>query len=414
VGSPLTPYQRRLFVFLGVATFFEGYDFLALTQILPNLRADFGLSREQAGWLVATINIGTVVAYLLVRYADRWGRRRVLSMTIAGYTIASGLSGLAPGPISFALLQLVARVFLIGEWATSLVYAAEEFPAERRGMVIGAINAFSSLGAIVCAGTVPMLIHTRFGWRTPYFLGVLPLLILIYARRNLRETRRFEEHLREANAKAALEDASYRGGSATPTMRPFAAILRTAYRPRILRLGAIWMATYVCTQNAVTFWKEFAMAERHLTDGQVGMSISIAAVFSMPLVFMVGPMLDRLGRRGGAVIIFIATSLGVAGAYWFADRLLLTGALVFAIFGASAVLPVLNAFNTELFPTELRGDAIAWSNNLIGRIGYVLSPALVGVAAERMTAVFPIVALVMILAFLPETSSRELEETAAL
>jgi len=403
VGSPLTPYQRRLFVFLGVATFFEGYDFLALTQILPNLRADFALSREQAGWLVATINLGTVVAYLLVRYADRWGRRRVLSTTIAGYTIASGLSGLAPGPISFAILQLIARVFLIGEWATSLVYAAEEFPADRRGMVIGAINGFSSLGAIVCAGTVPLLIHTRFGWRTPYFLGVLPLIILIYARRNLRETRRFTE-------KPADVD------------RPFAAILRTGYRARVFRMGAIWMATYVCTQNAVTFWKEFAMAERNLTDGQVGLSISIAAVFSMPLVFMVGPLLDRLGRRGGSVIIFVATALGVAGAYGFSDRVLLTAALVVAIFGASAVLPVLNAFNTELFPTELRGDAIAWSNNLIGRVGYVLSPALVGVAAERigwgaavrMTAVFPIVALVMILAFLPETSSRELEETAAL
>lgn len=403
MGTPLTSYQRKLFVFLGVATFFEGYDFMALTQILPNLRAEFGLSPKHAGWLVASINVGTVIAYLLVRYADRWGRRRVLSITIAGYTIASGLSGLAPNAIVFALLQLVARVFLIGEWATSLVYAAEEFPAERRGMVIGAINAFSSLGAIVCAGTVPLIIKTPVGWRMPYFLGVLPLIILIYARRNLRETRRFEEQVRV-------------------TERPFAAILKTGYRSRVLRLGLIWMATYVCTQNAVTFWKEFAMAERKLTDGQVGLSITIAAVFSMPLVFMVGPLLDRLGRRGGAVIIFLATALGVFGAYALHDRVMLTAALVFAIFGASAVLPVLNAFNTELFPTELRGDAIAWSNNLIGRLGYVLSPALVGVFAERigwgaavrMTAVFPIVALVMILSFLPETRSRELEETAAL
>jgi MFS transporter, putative metabolite:H+ symporter len=405
VGTPLTPYQRRLFVFLGVATFFEGYDFLALTQILPNLRADLGLSREYAGAMVATINVGTVVAYLLVRYADRWGRRRVLSATIAGYTIATGLSGLAPDPITFTLLQLVARVFLIGEWATSLVYAAEEFPADRRGMVIGAINAFSSLGAIVCAGVVPFLLKTRFGWRTPYFLGVLPLVILIYARRNLRETRRFEEQV---------------GDRAAP--RAFTAILRGPYRSRVLRLGLIWMATYVCTQNAVTFWKEFALAERGMTDEQVGMSISIAAVFSMPLVFGVGPLLDKLGRRGGAAIIFVATAFGVAAAYSFHHPVLLTGSLVFAIFGASAVLPVLNAFNTELFPTEIRGDAIAWSNNLIGRIGYVLSPALVGVIAGqtgwgpavRLTAVFPIVALVMILLFLPETRSRELEDTAAL
>lgn len=164
------------------------------------------------------------------------------------------------------------------------------------------------------------------------------------------------------------------------------------------------------------------MAERHMTDADVGTAITIAAVFSMPLVFLVGPLLDKVGRRRGAVLIFVATAIGVYCAYALSGRWPLTAALVLAIFGASAVLPVLNAFNTELFPTELRGDAIAWSNNLLGRIGYVLSPALVGVAAEsigwgaavRMTAIFPIIALIMILAFLPETSARELEDTAAL
>jgi len=404
VGTPFTPAQRRLFVFLGVATFFEGYDFLALTQILPNLRAEMGLSRQEAGWLVATINVGTVVAYLLVRYADRWGRRRVLSATIAGYTIATGLSGLAPNVITFAVLQLVARIFLIGEWATSLVYAAEEFPADRRGMVIGAINGFSSLGAIVCAGLVPLLLKTPWGWRTPYFIGVLPLAVLIYMRRNLKETRRFEEQVKD--------DAK---------QRPFYAILFSPYRKRLLQLGFIWMATYICTQNGVTFFKEFAMAERGMTDGQVGLAISVGAVGAMPLVFAVGPFMDRVGRRPGAVVIFIATALGIVGAYGFHAWWAITAALVLAIFGASAVLPVLNAYNTELFPTEYRGDAIAWSNNLIGRLGYVISPAIVGVVAERTgwgfavrtTAIFPFVALAMILAFLPETRARELEDTAA-
>ncbi len=405
VATPLTSYQRRLFVFLGVATFFEGYDFLTLTQILPNLRADFGLSPKQAGWMVAAINLGTVIAYLLVRRADRWGRRRVLTLTIAGYTICSGLSGLAPEPISFVVLQLLARVFLIGEWATSLVYAAEEFPAERRGTVIGAINAFSSLGAVLCAGLVPLLLKTRFGWRTPYFIGVLPLVVLMYARRNLRETKRFEDQVGERDTERSLFH-----------------ILRTPYRKRVLHLAAIWMATYVCTQNAVTFWKEFAIAERGMNDAQIGTAVMIAAVFAMPLCFGVGPLMDRVGRKRGAVLIFTSTAFGVYAAYSAHGRWALTGALVLAIFGASAVLPVLNAFSTELFPTELRGDAIAWSNNLLGRVGYVLSPILVGTASEtlgwgaavRMTAIFPIVALIMILTFLPETASKELEETAAL
>ena len=83
-------------------------------------------------------------------------------------------------------------------------------------------------------------------------------------------------------------------------------------------------------------------------------------------------------------------------------------------------MPVLNAFTAELFPTELRGDAFAWSNNLLGRIGYVTSPALVGLLAGthgwgrsvQYMVVGLVVAVVLILWWLPETSGKELEETA--
>jgi putative MFS transporter len=82
------------------------------------------------------------------------------------------------------------------------------------------------------------------------------------------------------------------------------------------------------------------------------------------------------------------------------------------------VLPVLNAFTTELFPTEFRGDAFAWSNNVIGRIGYVLSPIGIGYAATRVgwsralapTALAPLIALGLIFLLLPETRAKELEE----
>jgi putative MFS transporter len=151
------PYQRRLLVFLSVATFFEGYDFFALSQILPKLRLDFGLTPGEGAALVGVVNMGTVLAHLVVDRADHWGRRRVLTVTIFGYTLFTLLSGLAPEVYTFALCQVIARVFLIGEWATSMVIAAEEFPAERRGTVIGIISAAAGLGSIVCAGVVPAL-----------------------------------------------------------------------------------------------------------------------------------------------------------------------------------------------------------------------------------------------------------------
>jgi putative MFS transporter len=137
-------------------------------------------------------------------------------------------------------------------------------------------------------------------------------------------------------------------------------------------------------------------------------------------VFLAGPFMDLVGRRIGAVVIFCLLSFGVFGSYTFHARGALTVALLFGVFGATAFLPVLNAYNTELFPTELRGSAFAWANNLIGRVGYVLSPIGVGVAVERFgwsatlraTTVFPLLALGLILLLLPETRGRELEKTA--
>ncbi|MES1182688.1 MAG: MFS transporter [Myxococcales bacterium] len=396
-----TAYQKRLFVFLSVANFFEGYDFFAISQLLPSIRESYGLSEQQGTWLISLINFGTILAFLLIRRADRWGRRQVLSVTIAGYALFTFLSAWAPNATSFGLLQMVARIFLIGEWATSMVVAAEEYPAERRGMVIGVVSASGGLGSIICAGVVPLLLKTALGWKTVYLVGVVPLLLVMYARRGLRETERF---------------------TAATAARPPAAslfeILRGPHRRRVLELGAIWFLSYICTQNAVTFWKEFALKERHLTHGQTGLIISVAAVVSMPLVFLAGKMLDAIGRRRGAVVIYAAAILGVLGGYTFWGVVPLLVSMTVGIFGINAVLTVLNTFMTELFPTEVRGNAVAWSNNLIGRIGYVLSPLAIGQVVEqfgwgvplRITTVFPLMALGLIYLWLPETRSRELED----
>ena len=399
----LNGYQWRLLAFLSVATFFEGFDFMALSQILPEIREELGLTIDAAGLMIATINIGTVFAFFLIRKADSWGRRRVLTITIAGYTIFTGLTALSQGLWDFTLFQMIARTFLIAEWATAMVFAAEEFPAQKRGLVLGLTQGFASLGSVACAGVAPLLLSTELGWRMVYLVGVVPLVLVAFARRSLKETKRFRQ-----------QDAGRSVG--------LMALLSGPYRGRVLLMGLLWSLTYLGMSNAVTFWKDFAVNQRGYTDGQVGMALTIAAVVSMPLVFASGKLLDVAGRRVGAALIYIGGMLGVAGAFTLTDPTWLNIALIFAIFGISGVLPVLNAYSTELFPTDVRGDAFGWANNILGRIGYVLAPALVGLAAAEIglgsamavSMIFPLIALVIILTTLPETTGRELEETSAL
>lgn len=404
-GGRLSTYHRWLFFFLGVAGFFEGFDTFALTQILPSLRVEMGLSPSDQGLLVGAIGVGSILSYGLVRHADRWGRRRVLAVTILGYTLCTLLTGFTHSPWTFGLAQILARIFLIAEWSIGMVYAAEEFPAARRGGVIGVLNAVNGLGAVVCAGIAPMVVASPLGWRGVYFIGAVPLLLMAIARRSLRETRRFSEQV--AGTAAAR--------------RPFTRILERPYRRPMLQLGLIWALTYGCAVNAITFWKEHAMGERGLTDAQAGMSISIAAVAAMPIAFVAGRLIDRFGRRAGAVVLYAMMVLGVLGSYTLEGRPMLVGALVFGIAGVTAVPIVLSAYNAELFPTELRGDAFGWSNHLFGRLAQVVAPPLAGIAAERLgwgrvvplTTVLPCLALVLVLWLMPETRGRELEETSA-
>jgi putative MFS transporter len=402
---PLAAYQKRLFVFLSVATFFEGFDFFAITNVLPNVQAEMGFSLASMGLLIAFINIGSILAYALVSNADRFGRRTVLNVTIVGYTIFTFLTGFSPDVYVFALCQMVARIFLTAEFVVSQLFAAEEFPAERRGMVMGVVSASSSLGAIFCAAVVPLILKSPYGWRTLYLAGILPLVIVMYARRNLQETRRFEQ-----------VDATERKSS-------LLAIWKTGYRNRLLWLGLIWMLVFVGHGTALVFWKKFAVSERGLSDAQVGSSLALASLVALPLTFAAGKIIDQLGRRLSAVLIFGSLSVGVFFAYTLQGQWPLTVALIFLVFGLSAVWPVLNAFTSELFPTHLRGHAFAWVSNVIGRTGGLLfTPMAVGAAAQSLglgravslTALAPLLAAGLVWWLLPETRNKELEATSSL
>ncbi len=403
VRAPLTPYQRKLFVFLSVATFFEGFDYIALTQLLPSIRTEYGLSYPEGQFLVSLINVGAVAAYALIRYADVAGRRPVLSITIAGYTLFSLASGFAPNGLSFGLLQFFARMFLLAEYAVSMVYVVEEFPKDRRAFAIGVIQGVNSLGSIVCAGVVPLLLKMPWGFRSVYFVGGVPLLLVMFLRRGIRETRRFEEK------------------PPAPSQSVFR-IFKTPHWKRLPLLASIWALTYLGTYVLVNNFKDFAQLERGYDDEQVSLAVMIAALGSMPLLFFSGKLLDTVGRKRGATVIFTLTSLSTFVTFTAHDYWVLVAGLTGCIFGVSAVLPVLNSITLELFPTDVRADGYGWSNNLLGRVGYIAGPALVGVLARSMgvggatalMGVFPLLALALILWRVPETKGKELEEIEVL
>lgn len=402
---PLTAYLRRLLVFLCLVSFFDGYDFYAISQTLPELRASFALTPAAGTRLLALVNLGTLAAYLLVRLADRWGRRPILLLCLAGYSGASFGSALAPGSQSFLLAQLAVRFFLVSALAMVVLYAVEEYPADRRGRILGMIQSCFSFGAIACAIITPRLVQTSLGWRAVYVLGSASAVLLLFCLLDLRETARFLS-LRELKVPAPL----------LPRLLP------SPHQQRMLQLAVIWILTFLFNQSTTVFWKEFARGERGFNNQRIGALIAIGAVVALPLVAWSGRLLDRIGRRRSATVIYLTMAAAALGAYSQLPERLLLVPLILLIAGTGAAVALLNAWTAESFPTDLRGDAFAWANSLLGRLGFVLAPLFVSVLVEPLgwgraisvTAGFPLVALLLIWRWLPETAGKDLDEPAQL
>ena len=130
-------YRRKLLVLLSSATFFEGYDNYVLAFVLALVLGDLGGSEADAGWIRALTLLGALPAFLLSAQADRIGRKRLLLITIIGYTLAGGLTALSPNLVWLTAAQFLAQVFLGAEWAVAITIVVEEFPANTAGALSG-------------------------------------------------------------------------------------------------------------------------------------------------------------------------------------------------------------------------------------------------------------------------------------
>jgi MFS family permease len=393
------PHRRRPLLLLAPATFFEGYDTFVIALALPLIRKDFGLSLGQAG-LVATIAFaGSFGVLVLLPLADRLGRRPVLAVTIAGYTVATFATALVPGVVGFAACQFAARLFLGAEYTLAAMVVVETAEPRRRGRALGVLTSMTALGQAAAGGGFLLVVALGASWRWLYALGVLPLVLVARARRDLPET-------------------------APPTLRigPREPVLRSVPRGWLVGAGAVAFlfalyptaVTTLASTLVLDDWKwkvselrpwEFALWAAALSGFLVG-----------------GRLLDRVGRRPTTIAFLLGSA--VAGVFAFTAATTVTRAvgLALVIFGLTGATPCVAAYATELFPVRTRGRINAWLKALtIG--GQVAAPAIVTALAGPVGGVGPALAVVgmsyavgavVVWALLPETRGLHPEGAPAM
>lgn len=438
-SARVTPYHGLLFALLSTATFFEGFDISMMSLAAADVRAGLDISQQSWGLIFSITRVGIVASFVLLLFADRFGRRLLLFVTVLGFGLTTGLTTLARDAFEFTALQTLARFFLLAEYALAVIVVGEEFPARLRGRAIGLLTACSTIGVMVMAKVQPFVLlppgaegnwlsetalagvaalqsaaglaEERSGWRGLYFLGLPPLLLVFLLRFALRETRRFEAVAAARAKRSWREELRAQREAARAPFRP-------AYRRRTLIVALLWNFVHLLTAPSVAYWVIYAREEVGLDQRTIGDIVFWAYVAGAFGNFLGGWLIDRIGRKPTCALFYTLGSLALVTLFHVAD---LRAQYVFHItcvgsFGAA--IAATHAYASELFPTEIRATGYAWATNLFGRVTEVVTPAAVGLLipwlgiswAVSLVGFGPILGAAFVLRHAPETRGLTLEQ----
>ena len=181
-NTRITPTHWHIAWANGLGWGFDGMDGAILALVAPLLMKEFAidLGTYRSGVQIALF-VSIVGLYLWPWLADKFGRRNILALNIAVFSLAMPLIALSPGWASFVLIYSIVRFALNGEWAVGSMLVAETWPARLRGLVLSVDRSAWGIGAAL-AGVLVTFVVTEGGWRAAYLLPVLVALLAVYVR----------------------------------------------------------------------------------------------------------------------------------------------------------------------------------------------------------------------------------------
>jgi putative MFS transporter len=429
----------RARVLIGVATFFDAFDVLAIAYVLPTLVGLWELTPQQIGLLISSGFAGQLIGALFFGWlAERVGRLPVATVTVAIFGVFSLACAFAPSYGWLLALRFIQGVGLGGEVPVAAAYINELSRARGRGRFFMIYELIFPLGLLLAAGLGSWLVP-RFGWESMFVIGALPAFLALFLRRALPESPRWLiDKGRLTEARAALERIE-RSAGVTPSHAAAAAaapmqivapdvqaprrleLLRAPYLGRTLTVWAIWISAYFITYGLTAWLPTVYRTVFKLpveTALQYGLLTSFAGFLGSALCAF---LIDKVGRRlwmtvgliVGGVLLSVAYFVGVSDV-----RIVLLTASSGYFFIAS-VATMLYLYTPELYPTRMRAFASGAASSWL-RIASIAGPTIIGslIASGGLDVVFAMLALVAIaggliaMFFAVETSGRQLEEVS--
>jgi MFS family permease len=406
--SEVSKDERRTFWACFGGWALDALDVQMFSLVIPAIIAEWGISKTQAGLVSGVTLIASALGgWICGAAADRYGRVRTLQVTVAWFSVFTLLSAFAQNFPQFIVLKALQGFGFGGEWAAGAVLMAETIRNQHRGKAMGAVQSAWAIGwaaAVLLYAGVFSFLPPALGWRVMFAVGILPALLVIFIRRNIKEP-------------VSPLDKATKSAERVPLLSIFAPdVLRMTLIGGLLGVGA--HGGY----SALTTWlPTFLKTERHLSVLGTGgyLAVIILAFFCGCLAASV--LLDAIGRRQ-TILLFSVCCVATVVVYVFlpmSNQAML--ALGFPLgFFAAGIPASMGALFNELYPRGTRGTGVGFCYNF-GRVVSSGFPVLVGELASRFTLGFAIgisaaiaYAIVALSIFmLPETRGRTLSDEPA-
>jgi MFS family permease len=297
---------------------------------------------------LAVTRLGTLLAYVGIALADRWGRRRTILIGVAGSAIVCGISAFAPTLYFMIGAQSFQRAFLIMTATVATVAVVEEAPEGARAYATSMLALAGGLGFSISVIILPFADIGEQAWRIPFALGSLTILLTPAIGRRLAETKRYEALARTDVDRGRVRDIRGQG-----------------YGRRFLVLAAVAFLLNIFSAPSSQ------LANKYLTDihdfSNSGIALFRTVTTGVPGLFgllLGGRLAEVRGRRKvAAIALTVATATQMV--FFLSGGALIWVMAAASIIAASAGGIALGTLGIELFPTETRST----SNGLLGVIG---------------------------------------------
>jgi predicted MFS family arabinose efflux permease len=384
--------QRRTLIWAGLAVVLTAFDGSVLVLALPAIASDFNARIPGLSNLGSVLALGALGALPLATLADRFGRRRLIAIGVAGFSVANFASAFAPSLTALSFMRLVAVCFeaLVGGVATALI--VEEAPPGRRGQAVSVLALLGGIGTGITVLSYPLLAPH---WRWLFLAGGIGVLAAPAIWLRLPEGKTWQ--------RVRLSGSALR------------LLMGRPWRRRILALSATTALVAVLLEPAGLLFTVFASDVLHMTPVAISTLIVVSGVAGASAYLAGGYLSDRFGRRWPGIALTATTAVVTSLSFASGIAGFVIGNVLWSAI-ASAATPVFGAWSAELFPTRARATAEA-TGGVAAAIGSVAGLQAVGFLSQslglgRALEVVGVAALAgsALLFLLPETKQTPLPD----